>query len=65
MLRLLLLAQTVQNLSLKPESAAWPAFWPLVLGREVSSSVPSRPMIVLSGSDSGRAGGVGGGGGAG
>ena len=59
--RLLLLAHTVQNFSLKLSSAglagAWGCCWPFVC--EVSV-FPSRPMIVVSGTSSGGGGGGGG-----
>lgn len=60
--RLLLLAHTVQNFSLKPPSSAglagaWGCCWPFVC--EVSV-LPSRPMVVVSGTSSGGGGGGGG-----
>lgn len=62
--RLLLLAHTVQNFSLKPPSSAGLAgavglgcCWPFVC--EVSA-FPSRPMVVVSGTSSGGGGGGGG-----
>lgn len=59
--RLLLLAQTVQNFSLKLLSGGCsPGFCPFVAGGFVRSSFPSRPMVVVSGSASGGGGGGGG-----
>jgi hypothetical protein len=60
--RLLLLAHTVQNFSLKLSSAGScsPGFWPLVVVVWERSSVPSRPMVVVSGTSSGGGGGGGG-----
>jgi hypothetical protein len=62
--RLLLLAHTVQNFSLKPPSSvdwvdagALGCCWPFVC--EVSA-FPSRPMVVVSGTSSGGGGGGGG-----
>ena len=67
MLRLLLLAQTVQNLSLKLECSGCAAFWPFTAGAGLGmgEAAPSIAMLMLSGSASGGVGGVGGGGGAG
>ena len=63
--RLLLLAHTVQNFSLKPPSSvglvgAWGlgCCWPFVC--EGCSVVPSTPMVVVSGTSSGGGGGGGG-----
>ena len=60
--RLLLLAQTVQKVSLKsPLLFSCPGFsWPLGWAGVGVSDVPSRPMVVVSGTASGGVGGAGG-----
>lgn len=64
--RLLLLAHTVQNFNLKL-SSGWGVgagfslgVWPFVAVEGGCSVVPSRPMVVMSGSASGGGGGGGG-----
>ena len=59
--RLLLLAHTVQNFSLKLSSAGLAGAWGCCLPFVCEVSVfPSRPMIVVSGTSSGGGGGGGG-----